>query len=419
MTSTINVIEEYDKILEYIMDKSETMTSYIKEHPKCEYKLLLKIITHSDLTSSGKRTHVIEPFSKNYLYYLTAEEMEEIDKINPRPFATAHQSNIHLPKKIIFDFLEVDHLENSKEQFKINDYANVYLVNDTLKYFNISYTMKVLKKLNKIPNWREEDFQIVLHNDMTPIELSIAAHGIGIKKNVVFHKLRRSIFKSDMIIILLSKDIETNEKNMFIMLEKNPKFFTVIGEGNESWEKYLLLHDKQAMFDLLKKENLSAGENEKTRKNQAKWRNMLASEMMSYTTSDDEVFCPLTYITANYLSVGTLFRASHIKAFSECSIDEAFDINNGILMVANADSLFDKHLITIDDDGTIIYSYLIENEGPKFKHELKLGDKVFTAILNDKRKEYLKRHREIFREKEVQRKLLSNLADDSSDEEKL
>lgn len=198
------------------------------------------------------------------------------------------------------------------------------------------------------------------------------------------------------------------------MLEKNPRFFTLIGESNATWEKFLNDSNKQELFNLLKKDELSYGEAEKTRKNQNKWRNLLADEMMSYTTTDDEIFCPLTYITANFSSVGTLFRASHIKAFNECSVEEAFDINNGILMISNADALFDKHLITISDDGEIIFSYLLKNEY-KLIQELKLTERVFKAILNNKRKEYLKRHREVFEEKEIKRKMLSNLEEDSAE----
>lgn len=187
------------------------------------------------------------------------------------------------------------------------------------------------------------------------------------------------------------------------MLQKNPRFYTIIGESNSTWEKYLENNNKQELYNLLKKDNLNSGEQEKTRKNQNKWRNMLAEEMMSYTTTEDEIFCPLTYISANYVNVGTLFRASHIKAFKECNLEEAFDINNGILMIANADALFDKHLITISDDGEIEFSFLLKNEF-KLIQELKLTEKVFKAILNDKRKEYLKHHREVFKRKEEDRK---------------
>jgi hypothetical protein len=277
--------------------------------------------------------------------------------------------------------------------------------------------MQVLTKLNKVPNWDVEEFKYDLLDDFTRIDLSIAAHGIGCSENEEFHKLRRSVFKSDEIIVLMEKS--NTEKNFYIMFNKNPKFYTLIGECDESWEKYLRIQGKQNLLQLTQKANLSEDEKEKTRKNQSKWRKKLAEEMMSYTTADDEVFCPMTYITGNFSSVGTLFRASHIKAYNECNADEAFDVNNGILISANADALFDKHLITIDDDGTILLSYLVKIEGPRFITELKLIEKTFKAILNDKRKEYLKRHREIFNEMEAKRRQGNCTDIDSSDEEQL
>lgn len=418
MASRINLVYNTDKIREYLMYKSDTMSDYLTKNQDDEFILLVKQISHSDLTSAGKRTKIEQPFSKNYLYYLTADEMEEMDRIDNRPFVTAHQSNIGVPKNIIYDFLSVsDPDESGDEHFKINDYCEVFLVNDTLKYFTIDYSFKIFEKLNKVPNWNKDEFRIKLQGDFTPIDLSIAAHGIGVSANLEFDKLRRSIFKSDTMMLLLSKD-KYNKLKMFIMFEKNPSFFTLIGEGNKSWEKYLEQNNKQEMFELLKQDKLSAGEYEKTRKNQSKWRLLLAEEMMGYTTNENEIFCPLTYITVNFDSAGTLFRASHIKGFADCNVDEAFDINNGIIMVANADALFDKHLITIEDDGTIIFSYLLDRNG-KLKQELRLNEKVFKAILNDERKHYLEYHRDVFKAKEELRKKSSTLIDDSSDEELL
>jgi len=418
MASRITMVENTDKIREFLMYKSDSMSEYLTNNQDDKYILLVKQISHSDLTSSGKRTKVEQPFSKNYLYYLTAEEMEELDGKDNRPFATAHQSNIGVPKDIIYNFLSVsDPDESGDEHFKINNYCDVYLVNDTLKYFTIDYSFKVFEKLNKVPNWNKEDFVIDLQDDFTPIDLSIAAHGIGVAANKEFDKLRRSIFKSDTMMLLMSKDMNGKLK-MFIMFEKNPSFFTLVGEGNRSWEKYLEQNNKQELFELLKQDKLSAGELEKTRNNQSKWRQLLAEEMMGYTTNENEIFCPLTYITINFDSAGTLFRASHIKGFADCNVDEAFDINNGIIMIANADALFDKHLITIEDDGTIKFSYLLDNNG-KLKQELRLTEKVFKAILNDERKKYLKYHREVFNKKEGLRRGNSILLDDSSEEEML
>lgn len=417
MSSRNPVISEIDKIYEYLANKSESIAKLIKEESDWEYMLIVKIISHSDLLNSGKRNGPQEGIDRNYLYYLSLKEMKEIESIRKKEFENAKQSNIFMPNDF-YSFLGITKLERREgiqstqhEHPVINDYADVYLVNDSMKYFTIDYTKKVFEKLNKQPiNWKYNDYKYNLEGDFTPIHLTHAIHGIGTSEDELFKKVRRSIFKSDIMDVLLRR--KGDKKEVYLIFEKNPRFFTIIGESNISWEKFLSKSNKQELYNLLRKDDLSSGEAEKTRKNQNKWRNLLANEMMSYTTNDDEIFCPLTYITANFSSVGTLFRASHIKAFNECNIDEAFDINNGILMIANADALFDKHLITISDDGEIIFSYLLKNEH-KLIQELRLTEKVFKAILNDKRKEYLKRHREVFENKEIQRKMLSALEEDS------
>lgn len=419
MSSRNPVIRDFEKIYDYLISKSETVVNLMGKEPEWEYMLIVKKITHSDLLNSGKRNGPKESLEKNYLYYLSLDEMKEIETVRGEKFEDAKQSNIFVPSDF-YNFIDMPQLERREGVQKtrhehpiVNNYADVYLVNDTLKYFNIIYTKKVFEKLKKNPiNWNYDDYKYEYSGDFTPIQITHAIHGIGTSDDKMFRKIRRSIFKSDTLNILLRK--KANKKEIYIIFEKNPRFYTLIGECNEAWEKFLYKTGKNDLYNLKKINAINSDEEEKTRKNQSKWRNLLADEMMSYTTTDEEIFCPLTYITANYSNVGTLFRASHIKAFSECSIEEAYDVNNGILMLANADALFDKHLITISDDGEIIFSFLIEKEY-KLIQELKLTEKVFKPILNNKRKEYLKRHREVFEEQEIKRKMFKTLEEDSNE----
>lgn len=51
-----------------------------------------------------------------------------------------------------------------------------------------------------------------------------------------------------------------------------------------------------------------------------------------------------------------LLIASHIKEWSEANNDERVDVNNGLLLCTLHDTLFDKHLITFDDNGKIMIS---------------------------------------------------------------
>jgi hypothetical protein len=61
--------------------------------------------------------------------------------------------------------------------------------------------------------------------------------------------------------------------------------------------------------------------------------------------------CPVTG-----LENPDLLIASHIKPWSACSNAERLDDNNGILLSALADRLFDKGLMTFRDDGTVVLS---------------------------------------------------------------
>ncbi len=88
-----------------------------------------------------------------------------------------------------------------------------------------------------------------------------------------------------------------------------------------------------------------------------------------------------------------LLIASHIKPWSESSNEEKLDPYNGLLLLPNYDKLFDKHLISFDDDGKIIISPQIKKEEYKVLG-ISPKDKLFKIF--DENKPYLKIHREIF-----------------------
>lgn len=88
-----------------------------------------------------------------------------------------------------------------------------------------------------------------------------------------------------------------------------------------------------------------------------------------------------------------LLTASHIKPWAKCkNIDEQLDYNNGLLLCSNHDSLFDKHLITINNDGSISISDLVKKDDMKI---LNIPKKVDFEI-NKKMEYYLKHHRKEF-----------------------
>ncbi len=56
-------------------------------------------------------------------------------------------------------------------------------------------------------------------------------------------------------------------------------------------------------------------------------------------------------------TIPEILRASHAKPWKGCSsAEERLDVYNGFLLSANLDALFDKGLITFDDDGNIMLS---------------------------------------------------------------
>ncbi len=91
-----------------------------------------------------------------------------------------------------------------------------------------------------------------------------------------------------------------------------------------------------------------------------------------------------------------LLIASHIKPWAESEPKEKLDVNNGFLMCPNHDKLFDKGYITFDDDGKIIISDKLTENGK----ELLNVDSTKHIELTEDNKKYLKFHREnVFKNK--------------------
>lgn len=96
--------------------------------------------------------------------------------------------------------------------------------------------------------------------------------------------------------------------------------------------------------------------------------------------------CPVTGITNTELLV-----ASHIKPWSASTNSERLDPHNGILLSALVDRLFDRGLITFEDDGAMLVS-----------QSLSPADRVLCNLnaakpiaLSEKNRHYLAYHREV------------------------
>lgn len=96
------------------------------------------------------------------------------------------------------------------------------------------------------------------------------------------------------------------------------------------------------------------------------------------------------------LEMPELLVASHIKPVKDCTEEEMQDLDNVLLLSPNMDSLFDKGLISFNEEGCILLSPIISSSA-----RLLLGlsgDMRLTRKVNEKTRNYLKYHREnIFR----------------------
>jgi len=82
--------------------------------------------------------------------------------------------------------------------------------------------------------------------------------------------------------------------------------------------------------------------------------------------------------------------SSHIVSWSECNNQERLDVENGILLSPNVDSLFDKHLISFNDNGQMLISSKLSLEE---LNRLGIPSKVGINV-SEGMKKYLKIHRE-------------------------
>lgn len=87
----------------------------------------------------------------------------------------------------------------------------------------------------------------------------------------------------------------------------------------------------------------------------------------------------------------SLLKASHIKKYSESEKDQAIDFNNGFLLCNHHDGLFDKGLITFDDEGNIIISNKLSEHDKNIYLNNGLGE--VKIDVEEEQKKYLKWHR--------------------------
>ena len=99
--------------------------------------------------------------------------------------------------------------------------------------------------------------------------------------------------------------------------------------------------------------------------------------------------CPLTGI-----DVLPILISSHIVPWSESDDEERLDVDNGILLSPNLDALFDRHLISFDDNGGILISSKVSQKNIENLNLLNLP----KIEINGRMLKYITRHRNKFTE---------------------
>jgi hypothetical protein len=94
---------------------------------------------------------------------------------------------------------------------------------------------------------------------------------------------------------------------------------------------------------------------------------------------------------ATGLPLPELLRASHIKPWRDSSAQERLDPDNGLLLAVHVDGLFDRGLISFDDEGAIVRSPMLSEDLIRA-----LGLDQLPAIkgLSEGSRAYLAQHRE-------------------------
>lgn len=177
--------------------------------------------------------------------------------------------------------------------------------------------------------------------------------------------------------------LEKNKSKRSIYLNENNNDYSDFKAALNKYRKFIA--EKSDLIDdietIIKDEIIPKTEKEQlisARIGQGNYRNKLINLWKKCAVSK----CEMT----------ELLIASHIKPWKESTNKERLDRYNGLLLLPNYDKLFDKGLISFEDNGKIIISPLIKEEEYKVLG-ISPNDELFKVY--DENKPYLEEHRRI------------------------
>lgn len=408
------IMNDLESIKEELqINNLDCLLNNLKENSK--YLLIEKFISFADVPTSRKLVYLTEDKSSSDAF--TKENIEKRNKANAGFYATydemtkwewkhrkeklffcqTKQASIYLPHDF-YKFLGVSDPTTRSNKVSGNWSSSYQLLSNKIKafvcnssvekYFTQDMTQKTYDKLDR--NKTANDLALD-DGDFTEFDsVTITPHGLGMQRaDGLLTKIRENLFAKDKAIFLLEETFD-KKYNIYMSFYRNPKFFII----NEIYNNDYLL----AKYG----EEQQNGELEESRSGQAKWRDELAEYSIGLSPEDsDFVECPFTGVKVQYPSESAFLRASHIKAYAKCKmgngkvdVSEAYDLNNGFLVIADVDALFDKYLITVDPKTSkIIKSPTLSSD---VLNHLKLNSAIPAKYMSEKKKEYLQIHYDEF-----------------------
>lgn len=269
------------------------------------------------------------------------------------------------------DFL--DFLENVKKEFK--EPSSIYYGKKT------ENGVKVIKDITNSLYDKWDDLYLLIKSyperlDFTFFRSNVRPPRVYINSNSVYYKNLREIGIPSISYMSILKLKRVSDNRIFYY------FKPIVNYSNEIVKEQPLNSIEKKEIEKIESSNKSENKKiqlTKARVGQGKYRVKLLEDMP---------YCPFTKINDERLLI-----ASHIKPWSVSEDNEKLDYNNGFIFSPTYDALFDKGLITFENNGNLIVSEFIT---PMNQKRLGIYTGMNTDInrfINDKREKYLAYHR--------------------------
>lgn len=389
----MNWLNNFNEMIEHILKKENLYSKEIfnkllvdlsgLKNSGDKYKFIDKIVNKKESKNKIKDIYEIiynyaSEFKKELIEDSISVDKLIIDKIYSRKEISAVANFWNMQTGVLFDsddnvFITID--INNEYRYHVDKtyIKNLFNAYDELtkeiKYFAYTNGSNSISIFNASPNLKIQNSiglndKGFIYSFIKVKENQYKYVGKYIKKEIFIEEIEQDNKKYDVMYFCLSRINQLNDIQI------------------QEIQKYSEYSDIKSFEKIMDRENINNEERKvlvKSRWNQGVFRNLLIKK---YNNT-----CPLTNIKHNDLLI-----ASHIKPYSKCSREESIDEDNGILLSALADKLFDKGLISFDNDGNIIYSNkLCEIDLVKIKEHIKDNNKLNLTF---KMSHYMKYHRD-------------------------